>query len=110
MAKVPLNYCSFEDLLAIPGATPARIACLLGLRAQCGEVTPELFEASPDYEEVKDLQGSLDFRPREAAGDSPIRPGGFRTLSETEDLGSMPAETQVEVGDEERGAPVYPHD
>lgn len=110
MAKVPLNYCSFEDLLAIPGATPACIACLLGLRAQCGDVTPELLEASPDYEEVKDLQGSLDFRPREAAGDAPVRPGGSQPLSETGDVGSTPADTPGEVGNGERGAPVYPRD
>ena len=73
MAKVPLNHCSFEDLLAIPGATPGRIGCLWALRAQCGEVTRELFEASPHYEEVKDLQGSLDFRPRAVFGRCPSR-------------------------------------
>lgn len=109
MAKVPINHCSYEDLVAIPGATPAELGCLLGLRAQYGEVTPELFEASPLYVEVKDLQGSLDFRPKGAAGESPIRQGRFRTLSETGDFCSTPAEAPRGARDKGLGAPAYPH-
>ena len=60
MEKIPINYCSFEELTGVPGVGAAQAGLLIELRQKHGSVTPDLLASVSEDESMVDL---FDFRP-----------------------------------------------
>ncbi|XP_071501339.1 uncharacterized protein [Diadema antillarum] len=63
MNRVLINYCSFNELVALPGISPPQAAHLLELRGQQGSLTQDSFLATSELEQPEEYLGILDFRP-----------------------------------------------
>ena len=117
-AKLPINVCSFEELAVMPGLAPAQAGIILGLRTEHGNITPELFEASPGLVESRGLLSGFDFSPRETTrgaggGGAPSQdrvsqsvfstPSGQRAPNT-----STPCGAQAQAGGQQYPYDVYP--
>ena len=63
MEKLPVNYCSFRDLVAVPGVGTALANNIIDLRRAHGNVTIELLMGIPHLPEMSTLLEVLDFMP-----------------------------------------------
>ena len=64
MDKIPINTCSFEEMVALPGIRPVQAGLLMEIREAQGGLTPELFVSSfPSLINAEEMVGAFDFRP-----------------------------------------------
>ena len=62
MEKISVNYCSFRDLVSVPGIGDAHATAIIDLRAARGNITPELLDTIPHVGNMLSLTALFDFR------------------------------------------------